>query len=158
MASCLLPRSSPCIILSDDENFHRAGFACGVFQDLDGYFYVFRLHPGQVYCMSLSKRLQCEFISSAFEKNAISVVSVKDQLSILDTCNIYRYDPARKILMNEQAIPNPRRDLAAVAVGNKNVIIGGKEIIYWNSTTASNVEVFDVVSQTWSQSPPLPMP
>ncbi|MBM3756444.1 MAG: hypothetical protein FJW38_20945 [Acidobacteria bacterium] len=68
------------------------------------------------------------------------------------------YDPAADRWTELPAIPTQRNHLAVIAFGGKIYVIGGRVEAGFQSRVLDTVEVFDPVTNSWSNAAPLPRP
>ena len=100
----------------------------------------------------------------AYDPHSGNVYSVGGDTYTHGIANGYAYNPSHPGAWAAIAsLPQPRAGAAAAFVGGKLYVIGGGTVGYglpersWGSPTAS-VDVYDPVSNSWSQAAPLPHP
>lgn len=105
--------------------------------------------------LSLSPKSKWEKVHTILETHPYTTVSFKNYLYIFGFHSlIYCYDTIADELTKISKIPNEVLNFTVAAVANRIYIIGG-----WNRYSheaVATVQVFDIVSQTWSISSPLP--
>ena len=69
--------------------------------------------------------------------------------------NFARFDPETSLWRDLPSMQYKRKDHTSVIVGNKIFIIGGRSCE--NIDLSTNVEAFDIISQTWSCIPNMPI-
>lgn len=63
------------------------------------------------------------------------------------------YDPIRDEWQELPSLPEARRAVRAIAVGQSVYVVGGTRA---DNTVVTTVDIFDTVQETWSAGPPLP--
>lgn len=128
---------------------------------LNGYFYIVRFHPDQIYRLNLFERFQqwepVVGTTNIIASEAVLSDNENNQLFLFDFHqDIVCYNPAQKQYKYIPPAPTQRDSFATAIIGTKIFLIGGFQ--HDTGDALSSVDVFDISTQSWSQAPSLPKP
>lgn len=122
---------------------------------LDDVLYVFT-SDSPIQRIGLSSLSKWEEVRTIFEPYPRAIISDKDSIYIFGFhSKICCYDPVKDRLKETLTMPKQVMEFAPAVVAGKIYIIGGWSIM---GGFTSTVQVFDIVTQTWSEAPHLPAP
>lgn len=123
---------------------------------LNNYFYVYSLFfKESMYRINLSRRQRWESMPNHMNED-IRVVANERYLFALSGYQNTVYDPVSNDWAALPSMNTPRQHFAHAMVDNKIYSVGGYKLN--QKEQLSSVEVFDINTQTWSETAPLPNP